>query len=116
MRKVYFLKTCSTCTRILNEVNTDGFEQQEIKSNPITESQLEEMFAFTKSYEALFNKRAQLYKKMDLKNKNLSETDIKNLILEQYTSLKRPVFIFDDEIFVGNSKKEIERLKEKIGA
>jgi len=115
MRKVYFLKTCSTCTRILKEVNTDDFEMQEIKTNVITKNQVEEMYGLSKSYEALFNKRAQLYKERDLKNKNLSESDYKNLILEQYTFLKRPVFIVDNEIFIGNSKKETDRLKVEIG-
>ena len=116
MRKVYFLKTCDTCRRILKEVNVTGFEQQEIKTNPITENQLQEMYAISKSYENLFNKRAQLYKKRDLKNKDLEEKDYKKLILEEYTFLKRPVFIVDDEIFIGNSKKEMERLKQKVNA
>ena len=78
-------------------------------------SQLEEMHAFTQSYEALFNKRAKKYKAMDLKGEAISEQDYRQFILDEYTFLKRPVFIVDDEIFVGNSKKEIERLKEKIG-
>ena len=73
MKKVYYLKTCDTCRRILNEVNTDGFELQEIKSNPVTAEQLNQMFTLSNSYEALFNKRARLYKSKDLKNKILSE-------------------------------------------
>lgn len=115
MKKVYFLQTCDTCRRILKEVNTDGFEQQEIKSNNITEAQLEEMYALSDSYEALFNKRARLYKSMDLKNKDLSETDYRAHLLSEYTFLKRPVFIVEDKIFIGNSKKVIEELKEKVG-
>ncbi len=115
MKKVYFLQTCDTCRRILKEVNIDGFERQEIKSNPVTVSQLEEMYSFTSSYEALFNKRAKKYKEMGLKNEVVSEADYRQYILDEYTFLKRPVFIVEDKIFVGNSKKEIERLKEKIG-
>ena len=115
MKKVYFLQTCDTCRRILKEVNTDGFEQQEIKAKNITISQLEEMHQLSGSYERLFNKRAKLYKTLDLKNKNLSETDYRQHLLKEYTFLKRPVFIMDDEIFIGNSKKIIEALKEKIG-
>lgn len=114
MRKVYFLKTCDTCRRILKEVNTHDFILQEIKTNPVTAPQLEEMYSLSKSYENLFNKRAQLYKKRDLKNKALTENDFKKLILEEYTFLKRPVFIVGEEIFIGNSKKEIERLKAKL--
>lgn len=115
MKKVYFLQTCDTCRRILKEVNTDGFERQEIKANPVTVSQLEEMRALTDSYESLFNKRAKLYKAMDLKNQQVSEADYRQYILDEYTFLKRPVFIVEDEIFIGNSKKVIEKLKEKIG-
>ena len=114
MKKVYFLQTCDTCRRILKEVNLDGFEKQEIKAHPITVNQLEEMYAISKSYEDLFNKRAKLYKSMDLKNQEISEADYRQYILDEYTFLKRPVFIVDDEIFIGNSKKEIERLKAYI--
>lgn len=115
MKKVYFLQTCDTCRRILKEVNTDGFERQEIKANPVTVSQLEEMHQLSGSYEALFNKRAKLYTSMDLKNQTLTEADYRQSILDEYTFLKRPVFIIADEIFIGNSKKTIEELKEKIG-
>lgn len=115
MKKVYFLQTCDTCRRILKEVNLEGFEKQEIKTKPITVKQLEEMYAFTKSYEALFNKRAKKYKAMDLKDQQLSEQDYRQFLLDEYTFLKRPVFMVDTEIFVGNSKKEINRLKEYLG-
>jgi arsenate reductase len=114
MKKAYYLKTCDTCKRILKEVDTDDFDLQEIKSNPITENQLQEMYALTNSYEALFNKRARLYKSEGLKDKNLTESDFKELLLKEYTFLKRPVFIVDELIFVGNSKKTIDALKDQI--
>ena len=109
------MQTCDTCRRILKEVNTDGFERQEIKTNNLTVSQLEAMYQLSGNYEALFNKRAKLYKAMDLKNQDLSEADYRQYLLDEYTFLKRPVFIVEDEIFIGNSKKVIEKLKEKIG-
>lgn len=116
MKKVYFLQTCDTCRRILKEVNLEGFERQEIKTSPISVAQLEQMHALSQSYEALFNKRAKKYKAMGLKNESISEQDYKQFILDEYTFLKRPVFIVDSDIFIGNSKKEVERLKNKIGS
>ena len=74
-------------------------------------SQLEEMREATGSYEALFSKRATLYKQRDLKNKNLTEADYRNLILEHYTFLSRPVFILNNNIFIGNSKQNVEAVK-----
>lgn len=80
---------------------------QDIKSEPITLSQVEEMKDMEGSYEALFSKRAQLYRKRGLNEQTLSEDDYKNLILEHYTFLKRPVMIVEDVIYVGNSKKVV---------
>lgn len=80
---------------------------QDIKTEAITESQLETMKEMEGSYEALFSKRAQLYRQRGLNEQSLNESDFKNLILEHYTFLKRPVMLIDDQIFVGNSKKTV---------
>ena len=114
MIRIYYLSSCSTCKRIINELNLpDGTFFQCIKSNPISKKDLEKMHAFSKSYESLFSKRAIKYKTMGLKEKKLSETDFKDLILSEYTFLKRPVFLMENDIFIGNSKKTIELLKNK---
>ena len=111
MNKAYYLKTCDTCKRIIKSLPyTDGMIFQDIKENPITANQLEEMYALSKSYEKLFSKRANLYKERNLKDENLSENDYKNFILEHYTFLNRPVFIVNGKIFIGNSTKNIEAL------
>lgn len=87
---------------------------QDIKTDVITSTQLEEMHQLSGSYEALFSKRAKLYKEKDLKNANLTEADYKKYILEHYTFLKRPVLFYNDAIFIGNSKKTIALVKECI--
>ncbi|NNC70624.1 MAG: hypothetical protein HKN90_07385, partial [Flavobacteriaceae bacterium] len=81
---------------------------------PVTVQQLEEMHELAGTYESLFSKRAKKYKEMDLKNESLNELDFKQLILDEYTFLKRPVAIIDSEIFIGNSKKVTEALKEVL--
>ncbi|XLS28946.1 arsenate reductase family protein [Flavobacteriaceae bacterium M23B6Z8] len=113
MKKVYYLSTCDTCKRILNELDLpSGFLLQDIKTDPLKEADLEDLFQLSGSYEVLFSKRARLYKERDLKSQNLTENDIKKLLLEHYTFLKRPVIIYDDQLFIGNSKKTVsEALK-----
>ena len=111
MKKIYYLKTCDTCSRILKEMNLTGYELQEIKSNPITVSQLDDLFKLTNNYEVLFNKRAKKYRQMDLKSQELSEKDYRQLILDEYTFLKRPIIINKTEIFIGNTKKRISFVK-----
>jgi len=115
MKKIYHLSTCSTCQRIIKELQPlVDFELQDIKTQPITNDQLEQMHSLSNSYEALFSKRAVLYRERNLKEQELSEDDFKCLILEQYTFLKRPVIIVDDQIFIGNSKKVVEAAKKAI--
>ncbi|NND88446.1 MAG: hypothetical protein HKM28_04270 [Flavobacteriaceae bacterium] len=115
MKKVYYLSSCDTCKRILEEIDLpQAFIKQDIKLQGITEDELEELRNMTESYEALFSKRARLYKERDLKNEGLLEEDYKNLLLEHYTFLKRPVIVNNDEIFIGNSKKTAEAAKNSI--
>ncbi|VXD16928.1 arsenate reductase family protein [Marinoscillum sp. 108] len=115
MKKVYYLSTCSTCTRIMKELGIgEEFVTQDIKKEPITEAQIGEMQALAGSYEVLFSRVAMKYKAWGLKEKNLMEEDYKRYILEEYTFLKRPVFIIDDQIFIGNSKKNVELVKDAI--
>lgn len=95
-------------------INTKGFEMQDIKTEPITATQLDAMKKMTGSYESLFSRRAMKYKEMGLKDKSLSEADYRRLILEEYTFLKRPVAIINDKIFVGSEKKNLEALKNEI--
>jgi len=110
MQKIYFLKTCDTCKKIIKSLpNVEGFIFQDIKEEPISVKQLEEMYALTGSYEILFSKKAKLYKEMGLKEEKLSEADFKRFILEHYTFLARPVIIINTSIFVGNSPKVVQK-------
>ncbi len=108
MKKIYYLKTCDTCRRILKEMDTTGYLLQEIKTEPITVKQLEALHKLTKSYAVLFNRRAKKYKQMDLKNQILTEKDYRQLILDEYTFLKRPVIVNGTEVYVGNTKKRVD--------
>lgn len=88
---------------------------QEIKTEKINPAQLDEMKKMAGSYEALFSRRALKYKALGLKNKNLTEKEYRNYILEEYTFLKRPVVITGQQIFVGSDKKTVAALKKATG-
>ena len=115
MKKIYHLSSCSTCQRILKELQPlEDFTLQDIKTEPITPAQLEEMRKRTDSYLSLFSKRAMLFRQRGLHEQTLGEEDYKNLILDHYTFLKRPVILLDESIFIGNSKKTTALAKEAI--
>ncbi|WP_339788328.1 ArsC/Spx/MgsR family protein [uncultured Imperialibacter sp.] len=115
MKKVYHLSTCSTCQRIIKELGIGKeFIYQDIKKEAIAPEQIDEMKAMAGSYEALFSRVAMKYKALGLKDKQLSEQDYRSYILEEYTFLKRPVFLIDGKIFIGNSPKNVAAVKEAI--
>lgn len=113
MKKIYHLSSCSTCKRIIKELNpSDEVVLQDIKTEKITPSQMDEMYSLSGSYEALFSRKAMKYRGLGLHEKQLIEQDYRELILDEYTFLKRPVVLVDDQIFIGNSKKVVEQAKE----
>lgn len=107
--KAYILPACSTCQRILKEVGWTG-EIHDIKKDGIPEKMLNRIAKEHGGFEVLFSRRAMKYKSLGLKEKTLTEEDYKKYILGEYTFLKRPVFVFKDRSFVGNSKKVVQEL------
>lgn len=115
MRKVYTLSTCDTSKRILKPLNLKEFRIKDIKKEQITQQELEAMHSRSGSYEALFSRRSRSYSAMGLKDKALTENEFKNLILKDYTFLKRPVIIDGERIFIGNQKKNVAELYKHFG-
>ncbi len=116
MNKIYYLSSCSTCSRIIKElgITPAKFAMQDIKTEKISPSQLEEMKKLAGSYEALFSRVALKYRALGLDKKTLAEAEYKKHILEEYTFLKRPVMLIGNKIFVGNSKSTIAAAKAEL--
>ena len=108
MRKIYFLSTCTDSRRVIKELGGMGdFEKQEIKTEPITSDQLKVMRDLAGSYDALFSRKAVLYRSMNLRDKQLSENEIRDLILGEYTFLRRPVIIIGNKILIGHQEETV---------
>ncbi len=115
MRKIYHLSSCNTCQKIIKSLNEgEGFELQNIKEKNISAKELDRLAKEVGSYEAMFSRRAMKYRSLGLNEQTLTEKDYRKWILEEYTFLKRPVVLIDDEIFVGNSKKVVEAAVNKL--
>ena len=115
MKKVYHLKTCQTCQKIIKELGgLEGFEMQNLKEENIDPKMLTWLKRKVGTYEALFSRRSMKYRAWGLHEKDLTEKDYRKYILKEYTFLKRPVIIFEDQVFVGNTRKAVEGAKEAI--
>jgi arsenate reductase len=116
MQKIYYLSSCSTCVRIIKELELKDkqFIFQDIKTEKITAAQVAEMKKVAGSYEALFSRVALKYRSLALDKKQLTEEDFRNYILQEYTFLKRPVIISNNKIFIGNSKNTVAAAKAEL--
>ena len=115
MNKIYYLASCDTCRKIIKSLpEGHNLAFHDIRQTPITVEELEYMRELSGSYEALFSKKAQLYKSMNLKDQSLTEDDFKKYILEHYTFLSRPVFIIDNQIFIGNTQQNMLKVMKAL--
>lgn len=117
MKKYIYLSTCDTCKRIQKELNLPAeVELQDIKKNPISEEQLKEFYEKVGSYEGLINNRARKFKALGLSPKEVTEEKRKELLLSDYTFLKRPVLVWGEQLFVGNAKTTVEEAKSAVAS
>lgn len=109
MKSVYFLSTCSTCQRILKQLNLPSdIALIDIKQTNIDGEALDKIAGMAGSYERLFSKKAMKYKALGYDKLSLSEIEYRNIILEEYTFLRRPVICYDNFLSIGNSPLAIE--------
>lgn len=117
MVKIYHLSSCSTCQKIIKSLDLPaGTILQDIKSEPMTAEQVDEMARLAGTYENLFSRRSMKYRPMGLHERTLTENDYRSLILEEYTFLRRPVIIVNGSIFVGNAGVSVEAAAAAIKA
>ncbi len=116
MKRIYHLSSCNTCQRILKEINpAQEVELIDIKTQNIDAKTLDWLKEKVGAYEQLFSRRAVKFRSEGWNEKQLSETDYRDLMLKEYTFLKRPFMIYDEHVFIGNSKKEVEGAKIVFG-
>ncbi len=112
---IYFLASCDSCRKIIKALpNTDRLHFHDIRQNPLTETEIDELATLAGSYEAIFSKKAQLYKTIGLKDRVLTEVDYKHYLSYHYTFLNRPVFVINNKIYIGNSPKNIVEVQKVL--
>jgi len=115
MKKFYYLKTCDTCRRIMKKLDVPkSVTLREIKTAPLTIEEIDRLAGKAGSYEDIFNKRARKLREKGLKASELSESEFKSLLAEDYSFLKRPLLETDSKIVAGNSEPVVEEMKKNM--
>lgn len=115
MNTYIYLSTCNTCIRILKELDLPKETHfQDVKQQPISSSQLQELYEVTQSYEALINKRSKVYAALKKEGTVFDEALYKNLLLTQYSCLKRPILIWKGQFYIGNAKNTVALMQQAV--
>lgn len=96
----------------MSPLDLKDWNLREIKSQPLSEKELESLKQKAGSYEALFSRRSTQIKARGIDLATLKEENFKELLLDHYSFLKRPVFETDSEVFIGTDKANLEELDE----
>lgn len=109
MLKVYGIKNCNKVRDTFKWLNENEIEYEfiNLKKEPLSEGKLDE-FVHKVGLDVLINKRGTTYRKLGLKDKDLSEDELFDVLLENQTMIKRPVLELDDAVMVGYDEDAFE--------
>lgn len=106
---------CSTCKKVKQflEENNISYQERNIKEeNPTKEEIKSWSIKYQIPIRKFFNTSGILYRELSLKDKLdfMSEEEQLNLLGSDGMLVKRPIFITEEKLIIGNSKKDYEAL------
>jgi arsenate reductase len=111
---LYWLPHCSTCQKAKAFLEAKGVTFTtivDIKATPLSKQQVLALVEGIGSAEALFSKRAMKFRSLGLHEQTLSSEDLITHMSTEYTFIKRPVVVFEEDgcVFAGFSTKQYEQ-------
>jgi arsenate reductase len=119
IERFYWLPHCSTCQKAEQHLLKKGAvikKHINVKEEKVSRQELEELCNALGGVDKLFSKRAMKYRGWGLHEKELSDEDMLNYMLEEYTFIKRPVLVTaasktqDKRVLSGFSAKQYDQL------
>lgn len=116
--RIWVLGTCNTCTRVVASLPPGSLQVIDFRKSPVDAETLDQWIELAGSPEALFSKRARKYRELGLHERDLSAQEMRALILEHDTLIKRPVAVVNGpdaaQIFIGSTKGNVAALQEAL--
>jgi len=109
--RIYEYKNCGTCKKALRFLDTNqiSYEKISILDKPPTKTELRRMLSFVDgNMKKLFNTSGTVYRDLHLsdKIKEMSETDLVNLLAGNSKLIKRPFVLLGKTGLVGFNEDE----------
>lgn len=109
MVEVYGIKNCDKIRKTKKWLSDNDIEYEffDLKEEPLTREELEE-FVYRVGLDTLVNKRGMTWRKLGLKDQDLSDDELFEILLDHQTMIKRPVLISGEAILVGYDEDAFE--------
>lgn len=109
MLHIVGIKNCNKIrdTKKWMEEQDVDFEFIDIKKAPLTREELKEL-EFKVGLDVLVNKRGRKWRDLALADKDLSEDELFEQLLEHQTMIKRPVLLKNESVLVGYDEEAFE--------
>jgi len=107
----YWLPDCTTCQKAKRRLDYHRVavtKFRDIKTEPLARAEIERLATLLGGAENLFSRRSVKYRELGLKDKTLSESDLLDLMADEYTFLKRPVLATENHAIAGFFEKEYD--------
>lgn len=112
----YWLPTCSTCQKAVRWLDRRGVKIttfRDIKEQPLTTIEILELVKMLGGPAELFSKRAIKYREMKLNEREVPPAEMLDLMTAEYTFLKRPIMVINDQAIAGFFEKSFESFLER---
>lgn len=108
MLTVVGIKNCNTVQKTLKWLDNEGHKYtfRDVKKNPLDDEELLDIVNKL-SVESVINKKGTTWRKLDVSDKNLSDQELFELLLENQSMIKRPVLLLDDAVMIGFDEEAI---------
>ena len=110
---VYEKPTCTTCRKTVKLLEEKGIEFEKINYyiKPFTKNKLKTLLKkMDMQPSELLRKNDKAYKELDLKNKNLTETQLLDLMIKNHDLVQRPIVEVGEKAVLARPVEKIEEL------
>ena len=110
----YWLPYCSTCVKAEQHLKEAGVKIRKyvnVKEEKVTKAELKEICKLAGGVDKVFSKRAMKYRAWGLDKKKLTDDEMLDYMVKEYTFIKRPTLVMNDKkVLSGYSKKQYDAL------
>ncbi len=107
----YGLPDCTTCKKALRRLDyhrVTNVKKRNIKEEPLIRAEVEKLATLLGGAENLFSRRSIKYRELGLRDKTLSKAEMLDLMVSDYTFLKRPILTAGGDAIAGFFEKEYD--------